>query len=144
MLKFDTDIQRQIISANLDDFSANAMLPNVHGGQYGVTPQKWRADVISLTYSMLAAGLIAPLPGLEAYHGKSFEEIRRVLQHGDSENGFDVDLVWDVIHFAGTKKLHELLEKLHLDSWQAMRAELSPVLCNILAEMHVVYPPVSE
>ncbi|MFZ6720199.1 hypothetical protein [Undibacterium sp. Ji49W] len=139
MLKFDIAIQRQVITANLDDFSPNAMLPNVHGGQYGMTPQKWRTDVISLTCGMLAAELIEPLPGMEAYHGKHFEKIREILQHGDAENGFDVDLTWNVIHFYGTKKLHDLLEKLQLDSWEAIHDELSPSLGNILAEMHVVY-----
>lgn len=138
MLKFNIDVQKQIISAALDDFSPNAMLPNMHGGQYGDTPQKWREDVITLVCCMLMADLITPLSGLEGYHAKSVEEIRDLLRHGDLDNGLDVELVWDVIHFAGTQKLLELLQDLQLNSWEAMHASLSPSLGESLAEMKVV------
>jgi len=138
MIKFDIEVQRQIISAGLDDFSPNAMLPKIHGGQYGETPEEWRKEVVSLVFLMLAAGLITPLPGIEGYQSKSSEEIRDLLQQGDSENGLDVDLVWDVIHFSGTQKLLELLRMFQLDTWESMHSELSLSLGKDLAEMNVV------
>ncbi len=138
MIKFDIEVQRQIISLGLDDFSPNAMLPKVHGGQYGETPEEWRKDVVSLACGMLAAGLVIPLPGIEGYQGKSSMEIRDLLQQGDSENGLDADLVWDVIHFSGTQKLLELLLMFELNNWQATHSGLSQSLGKALAEMDVV------
>lgn len=138
MIKFDVEIQRQIILAGLDDFSPNVMLPKIHGGQCGETPKEWRKEVVSFVFIMLAAGLIAPLPGVEGYQSKSSEEIIDILQQGDSENGLDVDLVWDVIHFSATQKLLELLRIFQLNTWESMHSELSLSLGKDLAEMNVV------
>lgn len=38
------------------------------------------------------------------------------LLQGDPENGLDVDLVWDVMHFVGTPKLLQLLQGHELNS----------------------------
>ena len=38
MLEFNIDIQKQLISAALDDFTPNSAFPNLHGGQFGDTP----------------------------------------------------------------------------------------------------------
>lgn len=138
MNTFNSDVQRQIIAFGLDDFSPNAILPNVYGGQYGVTPWEWRESVVSLTCAMLAAGLVRPIDGIENYHGKSSDEIRNLLQVGDSKNGLDVDLVWDVIHFSGTEKLLQLLRKLELNDWDSMNAGMSLPLGQALAELNVV------
>lgn len=138
MIKFDIEVQQQIILFGLDDSSPNAMLPKIHGGQYGDTPLEWRKDVVSLAGSMLAAGIVTPLSGMEGYQVKSAEEVRGLLQEGDSENGFDVDLVWDVMHLSGTQKLRELLRMFELDSWEAMHSGLSQSLGQVLAEMDVV------
>ena len=138
MIKFDIEVQRQIISVGLDDFTPNAMLPNVHGGQYGETPEKWRKDVISLTCCMLAAELISPIPGIENYQEKTSEEIRDLLQQGDLGNELDADLVWDVMHFFGTQKLLELLREFELNDWEATRSGLFLPLGKALAEMNVV------
>ena len=35
--------QRQLIIASLDDFTPNAALPNVHGGQYGLSVELWKS-----------------------------------------------------------------------------------------------------
>lgn len=138
MIKFDIEVQRQVISVGLDDSPPNAMLPKMHGGQYGETPEEWRKEVVSFAFCMLAAGLITPLPGIEGYQSKSSEEIRDILQQGDTENGLDVDLVWDVIHFSGTQKLLELLRIFQLNSWESMHSGLSLSLGKALAEMDVV------
>lgn len=138
MIKFDIEIQREIISAGLDDFTPNAILPKMHGGQYGETPEEWRKEVVLFIFSMLATGLITPLPGIEGYQSRSSEEIRDILLLGDSKNGLDVDLVWDVIHFSGTQKLLELLSMFQLNTWESMHSELSLSLGKDLAEMNVV------
>lgn len=138
MIKFDIEVQREMISAALDDFTPNAMLPKIHGGQYGETPEEWRKEVVLLVFLMLATGLITPLAGIEGYQSKSSEKIRDILLLGDSENGLDVDLVWDVIHFSGTQKLLDLLSMFQLNNWEAMHSELSLSLGKSLAEMNVV------
>ena len=138
MIEFDIEVQRQIISFGLDDFSPNAMLPNVKGGQYGESPDEWRRDVVSLACCMLTAELIVPLPGIENYQEKTAQEITNFLLQGDPEGGLDVDLVWDVMHFAGTPKLLELLRVHELNGWQAMDSELSMPLGQVLAGIDVV------
>lgn len=88
---------------------------------------------------MLAAGLITRLPGIEGYQSKSSEEIREILQQGDAQNGLDVDLVWDVIHFSSTEKLLELLRIFQLNTWESMHSELSMSLGKEdLAKMNIV------
>ena len=116
MVTFDIDIQKQLIYASLDDFSANAALPNVLGGQYGATSDAWRQVVIQFVCDAVRAGLIAALPGKEGYHLKSVDGLRDLLSHGDINNGLDVSLLWDVIHFAGTKSLRDVLSSYQLDN----------------------------
>lgn len=138
MIQFDIDVQRQIIALGLDDFSPNAMLPHMHGGQFGGTPSEWRKSVVLLTCGMLAARLISSIPGLENYHEKNSDEIRALLQQADLKNDGDADLVWDVLHFCGSEKLLELLRKLELNNWEAMDAGLSQPLGKALAELNAV------
>lgn len=135
---FNEEIQRQVVALGLDDFSPNAMLPNLYGGQYGITPEKWRKNVVEFVGSMLEAGLIAAIPGIEAYQEKNADEITRILTEGDEGNGLDVDLVWDVIHFFGTQDLNVLLKTNGLNDWSALDAELSPSLGRALAEKNIV------
>lgn len=138
MTKFKLELQQQIIRAALDDFSPNAMLPATNGGQFGETPTEWRKAVVSLVRSLVAAELITPISGLENYQDKSSEEIARLLEVGDPDNGFDAELVWDIMHFFGTPKLRALMKELALDSWDALQSGLSLPLGKALAEMHVV------
>jgi hypothetical protein len=72
------------------------------------------------------------------YQEKTPQEIRAFLLQGDPKSGLDVDLVWDVMHFVGTPKLHDLLRILELNNWEAMHSELSPPLGQVLVEMEVV------
>lgn len=137
MIKFDRDVQRQIIVFGLDDDCPNSMLSNVHGGQYGATPSEWRESVLLHICAMLDAELISPHPEIDDYQGKSSKEIRNLLEQGDPENGFDADIIWYVMHFNGTEKLIELLRKLDLNEWAAIDAELSLPLGEALAELNV-------
>lgn len=104
-MKFDLDIQRQVIWLGLDDPSPNSMLPQVHGGEYGATPVEWRKSVVLFTCSMLEAALLYPLPEIENYEGKSADYIRDLLEQDDPKNGFDCDLLWNVIHFFWHRKV---------------------------------------
>lgn len=87
---------------------------------------------------MLQARLIAPIPGLEAYQNKHASAIKRLLQDGDPENGLDVGLLWDIIHFVGTPKLVALLSDHELHDWSALNSSLSPPFGKALAAMSVV------
>lgn len=140
MIRFDIDIQRQVIALGLGDFSPNAMLPNVCGGQYGCAPEAWRKDVVAFVYCLLKAELIAPIAGIEGYQEKTAGELRKILQEGDMENGFDVDLVWDVIHFFGTPKLIKILRSCNLGEWGALTLELSASLQATLAQQGILVP----
>ena len=138
MLRFDTQIQRQVISAALDDFSPNDTLEGLHGGQYGDSPDTWREAVIEFIESMLLTRLIAPLQGRENYKSKSAQEIRELLRQGDPGNGLDTDVLWDAMHFSGTDKLVELLQGMGLASWEAAGGNLSSPLKVALAHLNVV------
>lgn len=46
---------------------------------------KWRKDIVLPAFSMLEAGFVTLLPGMEGYRRNSSEEIRDMLQKGDSE-----------------------------------------------------------
>jgi hypothetical protein len=138
MVTFDIDIQRQLICAALDDFSANAALPNVLGGQYGATSDAWRQLVMQFICDAVKAGIIVALPGKEGYDLKSADELRDLLSHGDINNGLDASLLWDVIHFAGTKVLRDILSSYQLDNWNAMNSALSLELGRTLSDMRVV------
>ncbi|HEX7687096.1 MAG TPA: hypothetical protein VF453_05295 [Burkholderiaceae bacterium] len=138
MLEFNIDIQKQLISAALDDFTPNSAFPNLHGGQFGDTPDAWREAVVTFIQDMVAAGLIAPLAGREGYQAKSAQQIAELLRNGDPETGLDSDLLWDVMHFAGTAKLADLLHALSLDDWQARSAGPCVDLARRLGEIGAI------
>jgi len=138
MLNFDVGLQRQLVSAVLDDFSPNDALPDSHGGQYGETPSVWRETVIEFVGAMLAAGLIAPLPGKDGYADKSPQEICDILRCGDPKGGLDAELLWDVIHFAGTEKLATMMREMGLATWEARNGGISTALKTALTGMGIV------
>jgi hypothetical protein len=138
MLSFDIVMQQQLVSAVLDDFSPNDALPDSHGGQYGEAPAIWREAVIEFVGAMLTAGLIAPLPGLEGYPGKTPEEICNMLRFGETERGLDAETLWDVIHFAGTEKLVTIMREIGLATWEAKSSIPSPALKKALGGMGLV------
>ena len=138
MLIYDAALQEQLIYAVLDEFTPNDALPQLHGGEYGSTPELWRDTVIEFVRVMLEAGLIAPVGGEDGYADSSFEEIINMLRFGDPENGFDTESFWCVIQFFGTEKLRKLMGDLGLASWDKLHTELSPALKDALVEMGVV------
>lgn len=139
MIKFDKNVQRQVIVLGLDDASPNSMLSKVHGGEYGATPSEWRESVLLFICAMLDAQLISPHPEIEDYQRKTSGEIRTLLEQGDPENGFDADIIWDVMHFNGTERLVALLRELDLNEWAVIDTELSLPLAKALAEMNVAF-----
>ena len=127
-----------MITASLDDFSPNSVLPNTCGGQYGSSPEIWRRAVIQFVRQMLAAGFITPIYCREGYHLMRSDEICRLLEYGDCINGLDVELIWDVLYFGGTPKLTEFLKENNLGSWEALNGELSQSLGKALSDMGIV------
>lgn len=140
MLKFDIELQQQIISLSLDDSSPIAMLPNTCGGPHGDTPQMWRESVLEFICHMLDADFIAAIAGIEGYEKKSTGEISKLLRHGNDERGLDAELMWYTIYFAGTKKLDKLLRDLQMDCWEALNMGLSPSLGRALVELQITPP----
>lgn len=133
MIAFDVNVQKQLIVAVLDDFCANAALPHLHGGQFGTTPDRWRDAVIQFLNWSLTNGLIEVLPTSQASNQKGATGISRLLIEGDIENGLEPDLAWQIIYFQGTEKLRATLGQCHLDSWNAMSAEISQPLRRMLS-----------
>jgi hypothetical protein len=132
MLDFGVNVQQQLIVAALDDFCANAALPHLYGGQFGDTPNLWRAAVVQFLSESLTAGLVEVLPGEVRYRQKGAIEICRLLTEGDIENGLSSDEVWQVIYFQGTEKLRGILKEFQLDNWDAMKTEVSMHLEQVL------------
>lgn len=137
MLDFEIYLQRQVITLGLDDASPNSLLPHTYGGQFGAKSDAWKEAVIDFICAMLAAGLVALLPGQHEYERRSVGEIAAFLRNGDAEHGVDAELFWDVAYFDGTKKLRALLKSLNLDSSDALNFELSAALGKALEEMSV-------
>jgi hypothetical protein len=132
MVNFDVNVQQQLIVAVLDDFCANAALPHLHGGQFGGTPDLWRASVVRFLDESLRAGLIEVLPTDSRHSQQSATEICRLLMDGKAEKGLAPALVWEAVYFQGTEKLRGILRELQLDNWEAMKMEVSMPLVRIL------------
>ncbi len=49
--------QRQLIVASLDDFTPNAALSHVHGGQHGPNVELWKYSVVNFLWINVKCGL---------------------------------------------------------------------------------------
>lgn len=130
------DCQRQLIFAGLEDFSANAALPNFHGGQYGGHQAEWRKAVVEFICSNIDCGLLEVFD----YPGKSKSldriEVMRLLKNGDESRGLDAELIWNCLYFSGTEKLKGVLEKLGILSWEAINGGENVTLMEYLKEAY--------
>jgi hypothetical protein len=52
---------------------------------------------------------------------------------GDVERGLGPDLTWQAIYFQGTEKLRSILREFQLDSWDAMKMDVSMPLGEMLS-----------
>ncbi|WP_423761291.1 hypothetical protein [Burkholderia sp. NLJ2] len=121
----EIDYQKQLVVSGLDDFSPNGALSQVLGGQFGSTPELWRKAVIDFLCINVRVGM------LECVHRKEISGesgailLRELLDFGDRENNFDVEVIWNVLYFSATPELVAVLRKFNLNDWGSIGAGIN-------------------
>lgn len=81
----EIDYQKQLIVSGLDDFSPNAALSHVLGGQFGPRPELWKQAVVDFLCINVRGGM------LECVHRKDVSgeagaiRLRELLNFGDKK-----------------------------------------------------------
>ncbi|MBY4712157.1 hypothetical protein LGN20_04010 [Burkholderia cepacia] len=132
----EIDYQRQLIVSGIDDFSPNAALPHVFGGQFGSSPEKWRAAVVEFLCINVRVGLLECVNRKEMSGENGEVLLRRLLSFGDKERSMDVELVWSILYFSSTPKMDGILQSLGLNSWDALNQGVSRQFFEILRGLY--------
>jgi hypothetical protein len=130
------DYQQQLIFAALDDFTPNAALPNLFGGQYGSNPDAWKQAVLEFLCINLKCGLIEATHRPEISQRRDVPALKDILTKGDMENGLPVDIAWDALYFNGTEMLIAILESVNMRTWDAVALGADP---RLIAELTSLY-----
>lgn len=130
------DYQRQLIVASLDDFTPNAALPHLSGGQFGSTSDAWKRAVIDFLCINVRCGLIEATHRKEISTGGDVRRLKEILLNGDSDQLIDADVLWNVLYFNATSKLIQILERLNLRSWEAAKLDVD---ARFIAELDDLY-----
>lgn len=124
--------QRQLIYGGIEDFTPNATLPNLYGGQFGATPHIWKSAVIEFLSINIDCGLLSVVAYPNQPSVIDGAAIKEFLWYGDESRGLSVDLVWDVLFFSGTNKLRDILHSFGLRNWDAFsRSENKEFIASI-------------
>ncbi|MEM5436545.1 hypothetical protein [Paraburkholderia diazotrophica] len=132
----EIDYQRQLIVSSLDDFTPNAALPNVYGGQFGGSTDMWKRAVIEFLCVNVKCGLIEAIHRKELSANEGAHRLKNILICGGDENHIDMDIVWNALYFNSTPRLDEILERLNMRTWEALKLDLSG---TFIAELKDVY-----
>lgn len=132
----EIDYQKQLIVSSLDDFSPNAALPHVYGGQFGQSPDLWKQEVIKFLCVNVRCGLLETTHRKDISANSGVHLLEDMLTNGDTKNHLNADIVWNALYFNATPKLDEILERLHLKTWDALKLGLNTAL---LAELKDLY-----
>ncbi|NKJ49572.1 hypothetical protein CIC12_23130 [Burkholderia sp. SG-MS1] len=132
----EIDYQKQLVVSGLDDFSPNAALSQVHGGQFGLTPGLWRQAVVDFLRINVHAGLLEGTHRKEISGEAGARLLENLLNFGDKANSMDAEILWNALYFNATPKLAELLSGFHLDSWDALSQGLNGLFMESLKEMY--------
>lgn len=132
----ESDYQRQLIVASLDDFTPNATLPNFLGGQFGATPENWRRAVVNFLCLNVNCGLIEAThrPEISAHDSARF--LAELLSNGDVGNNIPVDVLWDVLYFNGTGELKKIVESVGMCSWNSISSPPNRDFVGKLTEIY--------
>ncbi|WP_131723363.1 MULTISPECIES: hypothetical protein [Burkholderia] len=128
----EIDCQKQLIVSGIDDFSPNAALPHVFGGQFGSSPEKWRAAVVEFLCINVRVGLLRCVNRKEISGEDSEVLLRGLLNFGDKEKRVDAEMVWSILYFSSTPKMDGILQSLGLNSWDALNQGVSQQFVEIL------------
>jgi hypothetical protein len=132
------DLQRQLITASLDDFTPNAALPDFCGGQYGPEATQWRSAVVDFLCTSLRCGLIELTHKPDVSMKRDVNALKRLLLDGDAEKGLDSAVVWDALYFNGTQELVDLMEKFGLRSWESLNGKEHSGLAESLKSIYEI------
>jgi len=132
----EIDYQKQLVLAGLDDFSPNAVLPNVFGGQFGERPDEWRRAAIDFLCINVRVGFLECVNRKEILGEVGGLVLRDFLVFGDKENNLDVELIWNILYFSSTPKLDRILELLGLNNWDAINQNINQRFVAILMEVY--------
>ena len=132
----EIDYQRQLIFSGLDDFSPNAALPHVYGGQFGPSPDLWRHEVVAFLCVNVRGGLLEMFYRRDILADGGIDQLKNILTAGDKESHFDVEIIWNALYFSATEKLDEILDRFELRSWEALKLDLNP---GFIAELRGCY-----
>ncbi|MEX3972022.1 hypothetical protein [Paraburkholderia caribensis] len=128
--------QRQLIVASLDDFTPNATLSHVHGGQYGPNVQLWKNSVVNFLWINVRCGLLEGTHRKDISERKDSDFLKEILINGDPTIGLDAEILWNALYFNSTEKLDEMLDKFQLRDWGALGFETNQLF---ISELKVLY-----
>lgn len=137
MISFpEIDYQKQLVVSGLDDFSPNAALSQVHGGQFGSTPELWKLAVVDFLRINVHVGLLEGTHRKEIAGEAGARLLESLLNFCDKANSMDAEILWNILYFNATPKLTELLSIFHLDSWDAFSQSVNGQFMEKLKEMY--------
>ncbi|MCC8406005.1 hypothetical protein LJ655_29840 [Paraburkholderia sp. MMS20-SJTN17] len=132
----EIDYQKQLVVSGLDDFSPNAALSQVHGGQFGSMPELWRQAVVDFLRINVHVGLLEGTHRKEISGEAGAHLLENLLNFGDKANSLDAEILWNVLYFNASPKLAELLSNFHLDSWDALSQGVNGQFMESLKAMY--------
>lgn len=132
----EIDYQKQLIVSGLDDFSPNAALPRVFGGQFGSSPEKWKAAVVEFLCINVRVGLLECVNRKEVSGEIGEVVLRELLNFGDKEKNMDPEIIWNILYFSSTPNMDGILQSLDLNSWDALNQGVSRQFCEILRGLY--------
>lgn len=132
----EVDYQKQLILAGLDDFSPNAALPHVLGGQFGPNPGLWKQAVIDFLCINVRAGMLECIHRKEISGENGATFIRELLTLGDKKNQIDVEILWSILYFSATPRLDRVLEEFDLNNWGAINFDVDNRFIEYLGKIY--------
>ncbi|WP_133117894.1 hypothetical protein [Burkholderia ubonensis] len=132
----EIDYQKQLIVSGLDDFSPNAALSQVLGGQFGSNSELWRQAVIEFLCINVRANLLECTNRKEISGDAGAILLRELLNFGDKKNNIDSEIIWNVLYFSATQNLECMLNKFQLNSWDSLNQGVNFNFIKALREIY--------
>lgn len=115
------DYQRQLIIANFDDFSPNAVFPEYCGGQYGSFHDEWGRRVIDFLCVNVQCNFIEPINFSDLLGNRGVDSLRNLLTNESDCSDVGKDVIWNALYFSGTERLAVVMRNFGLNGWDAVK-----------------------
>jgi hypothetical protein len=132
----ELDYQKQLVVSAPDDFSPNAALSQLHGGQFGLTPELWKQAVVNFLCINVQSGLLEGTHRKEISGEAGANFLHNLLNFGDRKNNIDAEIFWNILYFNATPKLAQMLTSFHLDNWDVLGQRVDDRLMESLKEIY--------